>query len=474
MKLDKETIKNWLKTKENWWIIGLMIFTIVIRFYYFFKLGNQPIWWDEGDYLAISKVWALGMPQPEWWAHFTGMRPMLIPIIWMLFMKLGLGEFSMRFFTLLIPSILTVYLVYAVARDLYNKKVGLIAGAIMSVYWVHLFYSFRLLTDIPSLFLGMLTIYFFWSRYVTKGDKKGLYWAAFFGVLAFAARFPHGSILFVCFLFLFLIERKQFFKNKTNWKALGLTALFLLPYMIYFLYNNFYVLRFYFGPAATNLQTPLVTAMQNIFAIFPSLFGPTLAGANLPIYENFLFLFLFIGIFSLYGMFICFDIFWKQKDKRFNADFFVLLLALSQIIIYVFVIKAANDRWLFMLMPPLFFLAAKGAYVSYNFLKKYSNYIAIFLIGVLLILGLYFQLSHANYLIDVKKDTYKEVKLGGEWLKENTHADAKIITASIVQNQYYSERQSYDFNYNNSNNLSAFEEKLRVIKPDYIIVNVFE
>ncbi|MDO8623040.1 MAG: hypothetical protein Q7R52_02245, partial [archaeon] len=46
--------------------------------------------------------------------------------------------------------------------------------------------------------------------------------------------------------------------------------------------------------------------------------------------------------------------------------------------------------------------------------------------------------------------------------------------ASIVQNQYYSERQSYDFNYNNSNNLSAFEEKLRVIKPDYIIVNVFE
>ena len=121
--MDEQKIRSWLKL------------------YYFFKLGNQPIWWDEGDYLSIPRVWQVALPEkPEWWGHFTGIRPLLLPVIWFLIMEIGLGEATMRFFTILIPSIITVYLVYAVGRDLYNKKIGLISAFIMSVYWVHFFY----------------------------------------------------------------------------------------------------------------------------------------------------------------------------------------------------------------------------------------------------------------------------------------------------------------------------------------------
>jgi len=467
--MNKEKIKGWLKSKENQLLLLLMIFTIVIKLYYFFRLGNQPIWWDEGDYLAISKVWALGMEQPEWWAHFSGMRPLLMPIIWFLFMKISTGELVMRFFTLLIPSVITVWLVYAVGRDMYNKKIGLISAFIMSVYWVHNFYTFRLLTDIPALCLGMLTVYFFWSGYIKKRSKKSFYIAIFFGVLTFAARFPHASMLFTCFLFLLITEKIRFFRKKINYKALFFLLLCLSPYLIYFVITNFYAFFVYLGPVAASIKPSYINASREVFGLFQPLMGP-----NLPFYKNIFFIFMFIGIFSLSKLFLCFDIFWKQQDKRFNADFFVLLWIIIQLFIYIIVIRSANDRWLLMMMPALFFLVAKGFYITEKYLRKHSKYLAVFIIIALILLGGFYQLKHNHQLIEVKKNTYKEIKLAGEWLKENTPKDTKVITASIVQNQYYSERQSYGFYVNSTHNKTLFEEKVKKLKPDYLIVHVFE
>jgi hypothetical protein len=106
-------------------------------------------------------------------------------------------------------------------------------------------------------------------------------------------------------------------------------------------------------------------------------------------------------------------------------------------------LRSANDRWILMLMPPLFFLAARGSLIIYNYLKKHNKILAILILVAILAFGSYQQLVHANALIDIKKETYKELKLSGEWLKENTPKDAKIISASTLQTQYYSERDTY-------------------------------
>ena len=462
--MDKERIKEWLRPWENKLLILLMILTIAIRLYYFIRLGNQPIWWDEGDYLAISKVWALNMQKPEWWGHFTGMRPLLIPMIWFLFMKAGLGELTMRFFTLLIPSVLTVYVVYAVGRDLYNKKTGLIAGFLMSIYWVHIFYTFRLLTDIPSLFFGMLTIYFFYSLYIKRGKKYGLYLAVFAGVLAFATRFPLALVLFTCYLYIFFTRKFKMFKDKTIWISIILLILLLSPYLIYFISTNFFLFEFYFGSEAVSITNTFTYAINQVFIhLLPQL-----------LHSLFLILFIF-GLITFISLFLNFDIFWKQKDKRFNADIFVLLLLIIHLIFYIFIIRDANDRWLFMVMPPIFYITSKGIVYIYKYIKKYSKTFSIILLVGLLIFGSYQQLNHANRLIELKKGTYKEVMLAGIWLKENTLQDAKIMTASIVQNQYYSERQSYDFYVNGTyNDKNLVEEKIQQIKPDYFIVSIFE
>ena len=131
----------------------------------------------------------------------------------------------------------------------------------------------------------------------------------------------------------------------------------------------------------------------------------------------------------------------------------------------------------------------------YNHLEKYSKWLAIVIISILILGGAYQNFKHADDLITQKKDTYAQIKMAGLWLKENSHPDAKILTVSIVQNQYYSERQSYGLFERTAQlpkdcvdkfgativNASCqyasedlFEEKLEALQPDYLVVSVFE
>ena len=102
----KEKTKNFLEDNQNKLLVALISFATIIRLYYFFKVGAQPIWWDEGDYLAVAKGFAYHWQNQEWWSHFSGIRPMFMPIIWYLFFLINSSELVIRFFTILVPSIL--------------------------------------------------------------------------------------------------------------------------------------------------------------------------------------------------------------------------------------------------------------------------------------------------------------------------------------------------------------------------------
>ncbi len=486
--MEKEKIKTFLRKKENLFLVLLISFVTLFRLYYFFKLGNQPIWWDEADYLVISKIWASGMTPPEWFSHFIGMRPLLLPLLWTFFFKIGFGELTLRFFTLLIPSIATILITFLLGKDLFNKKIGLISATMMGAYWVFFFYSFRLLTDVFSVFLGMLSLYFFWSFYIKKQKNIGLYLAVLFGVLAFSTRFALALVLVICAIYLFFIKKFSILKDKTIWKSIGIFFLCISPYVIYFIATKFYLFQFYFGEKAVSIKNPIA------WNILPMIFGTFANFLNDGFLHNIWSISFLIGLIILIPNILAFDVFWKQKNKSLNSTFFVFLWIIIHLIFYIVIFRAANDRWLLMLMPAIFFIAAKGIMFVYNFAKKYSKYLAIFLVLVLVFGGAYQNLNHSITLTELKMTSYEEVKLGGLWLKENTPEDTKIITSSIVQNQYYSERQSDSFNTNDSiwgscrdlyGKLSAnetcqtlteeaFNKKIERDNPDYLIVSIFE
>src|SRR3989344_8145678 len=155
----KEKIRSWLKNPHNLILIGIFLLAIIIRIYYFSLTANQPLWWDEADYLAYAKNLAnLG---GDW--IVTAKHNSIYPFIVAGLFLLGLGEPFVKFFIQIIPSILSVWLVYLICNEMYNdKRIGLIVSFLMTTFWVVLFNSMRFHVDIPGLFFGLLAIYVFW------------------------------------------------------------------------------------------------------------------------------------------------------------------------------------------------------------------------------------------------------------------------------------------------------------------------
>ncbi|PIN91693.1 hypothetical protein COU61_01985 [Candidatus Pacearchaeota archaeon CG10_big_fil_rev_8_21_14_0_10_35_13] len=473
----EEKIKAFLKSRDNLLLMIILGFTIIFRLYYFFKLGAQPIWWDEGDYLSLAKIWAFDLPRPEWMTHFLGMRPLFLPLLWAGMFKIGFGEISLRFFTELIPSVGAVLVIFLLGKEMYGRKVGWIASIMMSSYWVWNFYTFRLLTDIPAVFLGLLSFYYFFAWYDKRGKASGLYLSLLFGVLAFTVRFPYALVLVTCAFYLLITRKLKILKDKTLWKGLVLLILLLSPYLIYLISINFAPLQFYFGDSAASLKNPIQ------WNLFPETYG---------FLHSFWAITGIIGLLTFVSLFLGLDVLWKQKDKSLNPNLLLFLWLFVHFLFYVVIIRAANDRWILMATTGLFLVSSRGIIIVYNLIKPYSKEVALGVVLIFVIGGFYQNIIHSTQLIDSKIGSYGAVKDAGLWLKGNTPDDSRVITASIVQNMYYSERLAYDYNhelpdecfdgvtftvrseYCQKLHEELFDKKVMLIDPDYFIISVFE
>ena len=206
---------NWFKDSYNLTFLGILLLAIVIRIYYFILTANQPLWWDEADYLAYAKNIAnLG---GDW--IVTAQHNSLYPFIVAGLFLLGLGEPAVKFFIQIIPSILSVWLVYAICNEIYDdKRIGLIASFLMTTLWVVLFNSMRFHVDIPGMFFGLLALYVFWRGYENKkkifgkiNSNLAIPLAVFFAVLAYSIR--RAYFLFAVFILVYVLLTTKDWKN---------------------------------------------------------------------------------------------------------------------------------------------------------------------------------------------------------------------------------------------------------------------
>lgn len=478
--LSKERLKSFLKSNDHIMIILVVLLTIIFKFSLFFTIGNQPVWWDEGDYLSLAKFWSSHTPLSDGMSYLLGMRPFLLSLLMVFFFKSGLGESSIRFFLELVPSIASVVVIYLISRDLYGKWAGIASSLMLSSYWVWNFYSFRIMTDIPSTFLALLSIYFFLIIYRKKGIPRGLYLSVLFGVLAFFTRFPQALILLTIALYLLITKKLSLFKDKTIWKATGLLLVLLLPYFIYLASTGFAALRIYFGGGSTTNLNPI--ALSVITSVFSFAHWP-------------LALLIIIGLLSLIPLIISCDIVFKQKDKSFNNDLLLLMLLVVQLFFYIFIIRSFEDRWLLMTSIILFIIAGKGFVYLESLIKPYIKGFAIIICFLLLMIGVYQNINHSKQIITARETSYAAVRDAGSWLADNSLVDESVISSSIVQNYYYSGRVTNNMMpdmgefskdcLDTSNNIistpqcqksweESFNKKILKIKPSYFIISVYE
>ena len=451
----KEKIIQWFKDPYNLTLSIILIFAFAIRLYYFILTKNQPLWYDEAEYMSGGLNWAFGVPY-----QFNVQRPILFHFLIFLLMRFGFNESLIKFVLSVIPSILVVPLSYVLVKDMYNKKIALITSLIFSFFWLSIFYSMRIMTDIFGFLLGLFAFYLFWEGYVEKKNKYYVWLMGVFIALPIMIRLAGAMFGLILLLFLIFTERLKFLKNRDLWIAFFIALLTISPFLIW--YYNYH--GSVFGFLVSNLGQGTAATSDKPFAWNVINFIPAY------LYTTFLIMF-FVGLLTLMNLILGLDLFFREKKKNLYADFLNVLTILFVLAFFIFYLKGTEDRWLIAISLPLFVFVSKGIMLISNQIEKRLNKsLAILFILVILVLGAYAQIKFANDLIISKKDSYSQVRDAGLWIKENSENTDVVFSYSITQNTYYSQRETFGFSVNETEFLKEVKEK----NPKYIVISAFE
>jgi 4-amino-4-deoxy-L-arabinose transferase-like glycosyltransferase len=423
-----EKIKNWLKNPTNLILVAILAFAVIIRFYYFWQTKTQPFWWDEAAYGSLAKNYITHMwDGTDIILGETKIRPPLFPILWSMLMRINIGEVTTRFLLEFLPSVLSVFFVWLTLKEFYNKRTSLIATAMFSVLWIHLFYTSRLLTNVPALPLMFISIYFF-SKSLKK-DFNQKYFAISLILLSLATlmRYPVGLTFFAFLAFLIITKEFKLIKNTKFWIS-GIIG--VSPLLLFFLFN--YITKGNIFPAILGGDAAEVTQKAFAFNILSDFIPAYLT-------TSFLVFFLLGLALTIFELSIGFDLI--KKNPRLKGHLILLLIFIAIFGYFIFYIRAAEDRWLFPAALSMLGISAVGLNYAYELIKKHNKQIAIIgVIGVLAIGG-YAQIKLADSLIEDRKGSFLQMKQGMEWIRDNTPPESIIQGQGLqVYAVYYAER----------------------------------
>jgi hypothetical protein len=446
IKLEKDVNRILLNTA----LIIILVFAFGIRLHYFSMTHEQALWWDEAEYMSAAKHWAFGVPY-----EINPQRPPLFQFLSSLVFQAGLGELFIKFFLVLLPSVILIYLIYLLGREMYNNKVGLIAAFLGAISWTFIFWSLRAQPDSISVVFQIASVLFMWKYWKTD-STKAIILAGLFSAIGFYFKVSALLIPLAFLAFILIKDRLSAFTNK---KYYYFAITFLLTLVPYFVYTYLYFGKlFTLGSYNNSITSHLSLGWYNLQYFYL-------------LTENILFVLFIFGLVLSLRFLLYIDV--LLKERKADPNLFSILLIVIVSVFYITYIRGTEDRWVFIWLPFIFFMIGNALMFIYECRKDAGwvvKYIMIAIIIGLLALGGFVQYQHADNLIKMKKDSYMPVKLGALWIKENSNINDTIFSISYTQTVYYSERNVVTF----SGNQSEFEEMLRIKKPRYLMISVFE
>ncbi len=419
--MEERKIITWFK--RNWVLISILVFTLVIRIYYFIILNGQVLWWDEAEYMNMARQFAFGTNY-----SFGPVRPILFSAITAIFFKISNTELLPRLLILFL-SLASVFGMYLFGKELYNKKVGLVASFLMSIFYLNIFYTYRLLVDMPSLTFFIFSGFFFYKYFKTKSPKF-IYLTAVMLAIGTLFKLSTAFIVPAILIFVLITEGFKFFKKKEVWIAILIFILILSPYIIWG-YSEFGGFIFTEASSHSTPENYLVgfSLMKDYINLFPTYF-------SWPLLVIFIF-----GIIMMYKVFLYFDRLIKG-DNKLRRDLFLLLILLIPFILISFLLNHVENRYIITVFPTIFLISSSFIMFGYNFIKRKSKLLAVILLIGLLVFISVFQIIKTDVLVKNKQYTYSGIRDAGLWLKNNSNVSDIIATRSWPQISYYSERET--------------------------------
>lgn len=451
--------KSYFKDKYLAMFWAVLAVSIIVRLYYFFLTKNQPLWWDEADYMGIAKLWGGIMQYP-----LNVARPLLLPILMFFIQEVGLREIGVRIF-ILISSILSVILIYLLGEMFLNKKAGIISAILLSSFWSFTFYSFRLLVDVPLTMLCLATSYFFFKAYFSEKNWKYSIFPGFLLGLAFLMKFTAVALVFVFGIYLLFTERTKVFNNKKIYAFYLASLITVLPYFIW-QYLNYGTPFAFYNTAVGGISSAsysLISAFFGHLKFSAQLLGTVMEVLFFIALLWFLFEFLLMYKFSI------------SKKTKANKYLFILLWVLISLAIFskLFPVSSAEDRYYFVFYPAVFLIISGFIVSGYEFLRKNSKVLAIALLFLLLGFVVYQNSVQADSTIKGKLDSFKELKQAGEWINSHTTKDESIlVTEESAETIYYAERK-YNVENHNIANETDLINRIKLHNPSYIVLSFY-
>lgn len=447
-------------------IVLLLGATLLLRLKY--MTVNAGLWWDESDYLRLAKHYAFGLQDIAAPYRERGMA-MFYGVLY----KLGANEWFIRFVEQLL-SVASVYFVYLIGKELYSRKVGLVAALMLAVLWVHIFWATRISGELFTMALWTIAAYLFWKGYVKKESMWYVVVAAMlvgFGTYAYSSM---GLSLFFFLAFVLITEKLNFLKNKRFWYAAVAAMLIVGPFMLYS-YSNFDHIYPRFQRTVQADWKPLSEGQFSKSGISPVtlFFSYWVALPGFLSWPFFIALIIGAGII-VFELAVGFDLLLKGKDPRLKRDLYIFLWALDVLVMFSIVYTTTNfefdPRFLVPMYPAAFLIASKGLFKGYDILKKYNKDVAVIAVAAILVWGTYSNLAVADKAIGAKKDTYIGEKEAGLWIKEHTTGeDAVLVCNQEVVFGYYTERIMGGF----GSNVSLADRLIEEMHPKYAVLDIY-
>ena len=326
-------------------------------------LFNSDIWWDSAVYIGMGKFL---FGQGGFWEPS---RPLVWPLflgaVWKVADVVVFGKILGLMF-----GVGCVYMTYLIGREIFNKRIALVAALFLAFSASFLFFSSKMLSGVPSLFFMLLSIYFFINkRYFLTGLFAGI---------SFLTRFLELFVFFVILvLFLVYVRKEKKFLMNLFYIFIGF-FLVIAPYLIfnYFIYGNI------FYPFDMQLLLTKQTGWmyhepfwfyfvnlfrENVLWVFV-LFSITLVFKK-PDYKKFTILFSFLVFFAFFT-------FIAHKEVRFILLFLPYLCVLSSYGIFSVFDKIKNKKIVFSLFLLMFLIwIGQTAYqIKDNFALEADQY----------------------------------------------------------------------------------------------------
>jgi len=444
-------VKNALINMDAYDYLMIMLFLVTL----FSRIILSPhcLWIDEARELFITRNF-LRTGQFTFFGEQYMQHPyMFYLLIAAAFIALGMKDAAGQIVVILLGSLI-IPLIYLTGKELFNKKLGLIAAALIMSHPLFWFYSERILNDVPLLFFLTLSLYLYARSYARK-ENKTLYMCGVTTAMALLTKMSGVAILAVFFTHALITDKLKVFTRKKYWVTLIIFTLVFSTWMIrnYLVVGYLFPLELFIGRLTPGVHELDVEPIHYYLVNFMQFFQPPLT------------------LLFLVGLLIM-VLLRKLKKISLLLLWFVFFLALMSLQ------TVKVPRYILPLLPAVVLIAAIPLDVLFwvKELRKYA-FLTIPTIIIALLLINHHHLNMAVPTIQRMSTGFCGLKETGEFIKQTTPKTANVMAMSNTQIHWYSDRNVVTFpsteedflNYLRAGNITYLEiDDIERSSPAYI------